>query len=108
MCEAGDDGNIFFELPSQICCRCLTLDIRICGDDELGHVSALASLRELFQFELLGTHAIDRREDAVEHMVDTLVSRFFERNDVERFFRNENHALIAALIRTNGTELRNT
>ena len=41
-------------------------------------------------------------------MVDALVSRFFERNDIEGFFRDKNHAVITALIRTNGTELRNT
>ena len=50
---------------------------------------------EFLQLQLLRPHAIDRRENAVEDVVETGVGRLLERNDVKRVFDDENGVMIS-------------
>lgn len=101
MRKARDRGNMRRKGPPEERCRRLALHIRIRRNNELFDVASFAAIHELFELELFRTHAVNRREDAVENVINAFVTGFFERDHVERFFHDEDHAVITALRRTN-------
>ncbi len=105
MREAGDFPHMAFELLLQKCCCCLAFDIGIRCNDELFYLPLFATLDKFPQLKLLRPHTIDRREYSVEHVIETLVSRFFEGNDIEGFLNDKNCLALTTSISTERTFL---
>lgn len=84
----------------------LALDGGVRGHDDLLHLAVREALQQLAHGELVGADALHRRDEAVQHVVQTLVfARALEGRDVARRLDHADGGAVARGVRADGAQL---
>jgi len=87
------------DLLSEIDGGGLAFDRRVRRQDHLFDIALIDSPHQIANPQLLGADSEQRRDGAMQHMVDAVeVPRLFNGADIGRFFYNADHLMIASRI----------